>query len=170
MRGCHPLLPWTVSGTCLYFWKQNAGIDRLVTWCSTILPYVTPLTFLFHVSFVSVLFILAFSLISDRDCWFWPADCWDCDSDILHAGNYDSPWNCILGSHLARDPAGHFTAQFPLPAVLLVMLQSLLLSLLLLLFKHLESLAVVWSLQCARCCRLGRRCLHIVDSGIFTSF
>ena len=141
-----------------------------MTWYSAILPYVPPLIFFFWLSLVSALFILAFSLLSDRDRWFWPADHWDRDSDILHPGNYDSPWNCVLGSHLAGDPAGHFTAQLPLPALLLVTLQSLLLSLLLLLFEHLETPAVVPSLQCARRCRLGRRFWHIVDFGIFISF
>lgn len=166
----HPCLPWMALVTCLHCWRQDAGLDRLVTWYSTILPYVPPLIFFFQVRFVPVLFMLAFSLLSDRDCWFWPADRWDCDSDILHPGNYDSPWNCVPDSHLAGNPAGHFTAQLPFPALLLVKLQSLLLSLLPLLFKHLETQAVVPSLQCARCCRLGRKYLHIVDFGICNSF
>lgn len=150
MRRCHLCLPWTALVTCLHCWRQDGGLDRLVTWYSTIL-ILPPLIFFFWVRVVSVLFILSFSLLSDGDRWFWPADRWDRDSDILHLGNYDPPWNCILGSHLAGDPAGHFTAQLPLPAVLLVMLQSLLLSLLLLLFEHLETPAVDRSLQCARC-------------------
>lgn len=166
----YPCLPWTASVTCSHGWRQDAGLDRLVTWYSTILPYVPPLIFFFWVRFVSVLFILAFSLLSDGDRWFWPADYWDCDSDILHPGNYDSPWNRVLGSHLAGDPAGHFAAQLPLPALLLVTLQSLLLSLLLLLFEQLETPAVVPSLLCARCCRSGRRYLYIVDLGILNSF
>lgn len=163
MRWCHLCLPWTASVTCLHRWRQDAGLDRLVVWHTTIFLYVPTLISFFWVRFVSVLFILAFSLLSHRDCWFGPADRWDRDSDVLHPGNYDSPWNRILGSHLARDPAGHFTAQLPLPALLLVTLQSLLLSLLLLLFEHLETPAVVPSLQCAICCRLDRRYLHIVD-------
>lgn len=116
-----------------------------------------------------MLFIFALSLLSDRDRWFRSADCWNRDSDILYPGNYNSPWNCILDSHLAGDPAGHFTAQLPLPALLLVMLLSLLLSLLLLLFEHLETPAVVPSLQSGRCCRL-RRYLHIVEFVICDSF
>lgn len=96
--------------------------------------------------FVSVLFILAFSLLSDRDRWFFPADHWDRDTNIFHPGNYDSPWHCLLASHLAGDPAGHFTAQLPFPGLLLVTLQSLLLLLLLLLPEHLETPTVVQSL------------------------
>lgn len=170
MRRCHPCLPWTAAVTCLHCWRQDAGLDRLVTWYSTILPHVPPLIFFCQVRVVSILFILVFSLLSDGDRWFWPADRWDRDSDVFYPGNYDPPWNCILGSHLAGDPAGHFTAQLPLPAVLLVRLQSLLLSLLLLLFEHLETPAVVPNLQCTRCCSLGRRYLRIVDFGIFNSF
>lgn len=127
MRLCHLCLPRTALVMCLHCWRQDAGLDRLVIWDTTVFPYVPSLIFFFWVQFVSVLVILAFSLLSHRDCWFRPADCWDRDSGVLHPGNYDSPWNCILGSHLAGDPAGHFTTQLPLPALLLVTLQSLLL-------------------------------------------
>lgn len=133
------------------------------------LPYISPLIIYFQLGFASVLFIVALSLLSDGDRWFRSADGWNCDSDILYTGNYNSPWNCILDSHLAGDPAGHFTAQLPLPALLLVMLQSLLLSLLLLVFEHLGSPAVAPSLQSRRC-RLGRRYLHVVDFVICNSF
>lgn len=170
MRLCHVCLPRTALVMCLHCWRQDAGLDRLVIWDTTIFHYVPSLIFFFWVQFVSVLVILAFSLLSHRDCWFRPADCWDRDSGVLHPGNYDSPWNCILGSHLAGDPAGHFTTQLPLPALLLVTLQSLLLSLLLLLFEHLETSAVVPSFQCARCCRLERGYLHIVDFGFLILF
>lgn len=136
-------------------WARQTDLN----WYSTILPYAPLLTFFFWARFVSVLFILAFYLLSDRDCWFWSADRWDCDTDILHLGNYDSPWNCLLGSHLARDPAGHFTAQLPFPTLLLVTLQSLIL--LLLLLEHLETTAAAQNLECARC-KLGRRsCMYI---------
>lgn len=134
-----------------------------------ILPYIPPLIRFFQIGFVSVLFIFALSLLSDGDRWFRSADCWNRDSDILYPGNYNSPWNCILDSHLAGDPAGHFTAQLPLSALLLVMLLSLLLSLLLLLFEHLETPAVVPRLKSGRCCRL-RRYLHIVEFVICDSF
>lgn len=130
-------------GDSLYSWRQDAGLDRLVNWYSAILPYGPPLTFFFWARFVSVLFILAFYLLSYRDCWFWPADRWDCDTDVLHLGNYDSPWNCLLDSYLAGDPAGHFTAQLPFPALLLVTLQLLLLLLLLLEQCHSGSKSLV---------------------------
>lgn len=61
MQRCHPCLPWAVSMTCLHCWRQDAGLDRLVTWYSALLPYVPPLIFFFGVTFVSLLFILAFS-------------------------------------------------------------------------------------------------------------
>lgn len=59
---------------------------------------------------------------SDRNSGFKAKeDCGNSDSNVLHPWDHNSPWNRLLYSQLARNPASHNAAQLSLPPLLLVM-------------------------------------------------